>query len=115
MLGNFNEESQFILLKSREEMDNLNHPYIGPEHLFLSLLKNNEKISNSLENHGITYDTFKTEILTVIGKGSKKNKFFLYTPLLKKIIENSLLDAKDNNNGEVTPKELVTESIDRAK
>ena len=103
MLGNFNEEAQFILLKSREEMDNLNHPYIGTEHLLLSLLKYNDKIAKKLEGFGITYDTFKMEILTIIGKGSKKNKFFLYTPLLKKVIENSLLDAKDNNNGEVTP------------
>ena len=64
MLGNFNEESQFILLKSREEMDELNHPYVGTEHLLLSLLKNNSKISKRLEEFGITYDTFKTEILT---------------------------------------------------
>ena len=48
MLGNFNEESQFILLKSKEEMDNLNHPYIGTEHLLLSLLKNDSKISKKL-------------------------------------------------------------------
>lgn len=107
MLGNFNEESQFVLLKSREEMSSLNHPYIGTEHLLLSLLKNNDKIAKKLEVYGVTYDTFKAEVLTVIGRGSKKNKFFLYTPLLKKIIENSLLDAKDNNNGEVTPEHLL--------
>lgn len=115
MLGNFNEESQFILLKSREEMDNLNHPYIGTEHLFLSLLKNDNKISKKLEGYGITYDTFKSEILTIIGKGSKKNKFFLYTPLLKKVIENSLLDAKDNNNGEVTPCHLLSALLEEGE
>ena len=76
MLGNFNEESQFILLKAREEMDNLNHPYIGTEHLLLSLLKNNINISKKMEGYGVNYDTFKAEILTIVGKGSKKNKFF---------------------------------------
>ena len=29
MLSNFNEEAQLILLKSKEEMLELNHPYIG--------------------------------------------------------------------------------------
>ena len=115
MLGNFNEESQFILLKSKEEMDNLNHPYIGTEHLLLSLLKNDSKISKKLEGFGITYDTFLTEVLTIIGKGSKKNKFFLYTPLLKKVIENSLLDAKDNNNGEVTPCHLFSALLEEGE
>lgn len=115
MLGNFNEESQFILLKSKEEMDELNHPYVGTEHLLLSLLKNNSKISKKLEGYGITYDTFKTEILTIVGKGSKKNKFFLYTPLLKKVIENSLLDAKDNNNGEVTPYHLLSALLEEGE
>ena len=56
MLGNFNEEAQFILLKSREEMDELNHPYIGTEHLLLSLLKNHDKISKKLAGYGITYE-----------------------------------------------------------
>ena len=74
MLGNFNEESQFILLKSKDEMDELNHPYVGTEHLLLSLLKNNDKISKKLEGYGVTYDTFKMEILTIVGRGSKKNK-----------------------------------------
>ena len=40
MLGNFNEEAQFILLKSRSEMLELHHPYIGTEHLVLAILKN---------------------------------------------------------------------------
>lgn len=115
MLGNFNEESQFILLKSREEMDEMNHPYVGTEHLLLSLLKNDNKISKKLEGYGVTYDTFKMEILTIVGRGSKKNKFFLYTPLLKKVIENSLLDAKDNNNGEVTPLHLFSALLEEGE
>ena len=112
MLGNFNESAQFILLKSKEEMMELNHPYIGTEHLLLSILKNDQDLSNRLANYGLTYDTFKSEILSVIGKSSKQSKLFLYTPLLKKVIENSLLDAKDNNNGEVTPSHLLASLLE---
>lgn len=76
MLGNFNEEAQLILLKSKEEMMGLNHPYIGTEHLVLSILKNEETLSKKLADYGLTYDTFKNEILSVIGKGVKQVSFF---------------------------------------
>ena len=112
MPGNFNDEAQYILLKAKNEMLNLNHPYIGTEHLVLSILKTKNSLSERLEDYGLTYNKFKTEILTIIGKGSKKSEFFLYTPLLKKVIENSMLDAKDNNNGEVTPEHLFSSLLE---
>ena len=115
MLGNFNEEAQFILLKSQEEMSSLCHPYIGTEHLVLSILKNGDSLSQKLATYGLTYDTFKTEILTIIGKGSKKSPFCLYTPLLRKIMDNALLDAKDNNNGEVTVEHLFSALLEEGE
>lgn len=115
MLGNFNEEAQFVLLKSRDEMLDLCHPYIGTEHLILSILKNKNSLSKKLITYGLTYETFKNEILKVIGKGSKKSPFYLYTPLLKKIIDNALLDAKDNNNGEVTVEHLFASLLEEGE
>ena len=115
MLGNFNEEAQFILLKAKNEMESLNHPYIGTEHLVLSILRNEDNLSKKLAEYGLTYDTFKTEILSIIGKGTKKSQFFLYTPLLKKIMENALLDAKDNNNGEVTTQHLFSALLEEGE
>ena len=115
MLASFNEEAQYILLKSKTEMLNLNHPYIGSEHLVLSILKVENKLTEKLSEYGLTYDTFKTEILNIIGKGTKKTTFFLYTPLLKKIIENSMLDAKDNNNGIVTPEHLFSALLEEGE
>ena len=103
MLGNFSEDAQFILLKARDEMLALHHPYIGTEHLVLSILKNDCDMSSKLEDsYHLTYDNFREEIIHVIGVGKKKSQFFLHTPLLKKIMENAMLDARDNNNGEVT-------------
>jgi ATP-dependent Clp protease ATP-binding subunit ClpC len=115
MLSNFNEEAQYILLKARDEMINLKHPYIGSEHLVLSILKNKTTLSERLSDYGLTYNTFKTEILNTIGTGSKKSEFFLYTPLLKKIIENSMLDAKDNNSGIVTPEHLFSNLLEEGE
>ena len=59
MLSNFNQESQLILLKAREEMLELNHPYIGTEHLLLSILKNKSNTQEKLNEYGITYTNFK--------------------------------------------------------
>ena len=115
MLGNFNEEAQFILLKSREEMMELHHPYIGTEHLVLAILKNDNNLSKKLTTYGLTYDNFKKEILSIIGKGTKPSPFYLYTPLLKKVIDNALLDAKDNNNGEVTIEHLFSSLIEEGE
>ena len=106
MLSYFNEEAQYILLKAKDEMNSLNHPYIGSEHLVLSILKYESNLKKRLKIYGLSYQNFKNEIISIIGIGSKKNPYTLYTPLLKKTIENSMLDAKDNNNGEVTPEHL---------
>lgn len=115
MLGNFNEEAQFILLKARSEMLELCHPYIGTEHLVLAILKNENDLSKKLTNYGLTYDAFKKEILNTIGKGSKQSPFYLYTPLLRKIIDNALLDAKENNNGEVTVEHLFSSLLEEGE
>ena len=115
MLGNFNEEAQFVLIKSKEEMLESCHPYIGTEHIVLSILKNKNNLSTRLESYGLTYDRFKNEILTIIGKGTKKSPFFLYTPLLKKIMDNALLDAKDNNDGEVTVEHLFASLLEEGE
>jgi len=115
MLGNFNEETQFILLKSRSEMLQLCHPYIGTEHLVLAILNNDNDLSRKLKSYGLTYDNFKKEILNIIGKGSKKSPFNLYTPLLRKVIDNALLDAKDNNNGEVTINHLFSSLLEEGE
>lgn len=112
MISNFNEEAQEILNKAKLEMLDLKHPYVGTEHLVLSILHSNNEIKENLEKYNLTYNNFKKQIIDIIGKGSKKSEFFLYTPLLKKVIENAILDSKDNNNGEVTPYHLFSSLLD---
>ena len=112
MISNFNEEAQEILNKAKLEMLDLRHPYVGTEHLVLSILHSNNEISEKLEKYNLTYNSFKKQIIDIIGKGSKKSEFFLYTPLLKKVIENAIMDSKDNNNGEVTPNHLFASLLD---
>ena len=112
MISNFNEEAQEILNNAKLEMLELRHPYVGTEHLVLSILHSNNEISEKLKKYNLTYTNFKKQIIDIIGLGSKKSEFFLHTPLLKKVIENAILDSKDNNNGEVTPNHLFSSLLD---
>ena len=112
MISNFNEEAQEILVKAKLEMLELKHPYVGTEHLVLAILHTQNELTEKLANYGLTYNKFKKEILNIIGKGSKKSEFFLYTPLLKKVIENAIMDSKDNNNGIVTTNHLFSGLLD---
>lgn len=115
MFGNFLEESRKIMVMAKEEMYNLKHPYIGSEHLLLAILKNNNEISKSLLEDNISYKKFKEEIIEVLGVGKDYPNYFLYTPLLKRIIENAIIDSKENNNGEVTIYHLFSSLLEEGE
>ena len=74
MLGNFTEEAKKIMVGAKIEMKELKHPYVGSEHLMLSILKNDKKIASSLKNYNLDYDTFKKAIIDSIGVGKKENE-----------------------------------------
>ena len=98
MFNNFTEEARKILVKAKEEMSLLRHPYVGSEHLLLSILKNENNVSKRLKQYDITYEIYKEKIIEIIGIGSKQSEWFLYTPLLKRIMENAILDSKEINS-----------------
>ena len=112
MNNNFDNEASNVLIKAKLEMLDLKHPYVGTEHLVLAILQTDCDIKKRLEKYNLTYINFKKEILNIIGKGNKKSNFFLHTPLLKKVIENAIIDSKDNNNGIVTINHLFTSLLD---
>ena len=102
MFSRFSEEVRKVLLGAKKEMQSLKHSYVGTEHLVLSILKKNNIISDRFKSYGISYDTFKKEVINVMGIGNKENEWFIYTPLLKKVIENSIILNKEKNSKEVT-------------
>ena len=102
MFSKFNEEARKVLINAKKEMSDLKHPYIGSEHLLLAILSNkNSGISKKMKEFGLEYNNFKNEIIKVIGVGEEKNEWYLYTPLLKKVIEDAIIESRDNNS-EVT-------------
>ena len=115
MFGNFEEEARKVLVMAKKEMHDLKHPYVSSEHLLLAILKLSSEISDKLKEYDLDYNSFKAEIIKVIGTGSKPSEWFLYTPLLKRILENAVCDARDNNNGVVTVNHLFASLLEEGE
>ena len=102
MFSKFSEDAQKALLLARKEMMDLNHPYVGSEHLLLAILYNkNLLLTKRLNSYNINYDSFRSELVKVVGIGTISTKWFLYTPLLKKVLENAIYDSKERGEREV--------------
>ncbi len=111
MFVNFSEETRHLLKQAEKEKEELNHPYVGSEHLFLSILKDSRLI-DLLKKHKITYQKFKDKLISLIGVGSNKSEFTLYTPLLKRVLENSVIEAREENNKIVNPEIVIISILD---
>ena len=107
MFSNFSEEAQKVLINSKKEMQELKHPYVGSEHLFLALLKLKNESSKKLNEFGVNYSNFKDKLIELVGIGKEENSWFLYTPLLKRVMETALLISKESSKNEVTTDHLL--------
>ncbi len=115
MYSNFTEETRKTLMLAKQEMNALKHPYVGSEHLLLALLKNQGEVSKKLNKYKITYEKCYDKIVEIMGKGKNDNKNFLYTTLLKRILESACLDSRDNNHGEVTDEHLMVAILEEGE
>ena len=115
MFGNFTEEARKILIGDKKEMHELKHPYVGSEHLLLSILHHDENIASKLKDYGLDYKLLKDEIIKIIGVGSNPSSWFLYTPLLKRILESAVIDSRENNGGEVTVAHLFSSLLEEGE
>ena len=102
----FDEQSQKLIISAKKEMYELKHPYVGSEHLFLAILNSNLNITKILNKYGVNYDNFRNKLISIVGMGSSSNTWFLFTPLLRKIINNATYYSKDNSKM-VTPYNLL--------
>ena len=115
MFLKFDEEVRKILLGAKREMKLLKHPYIGTEHLVLSIIKRNNFITSLLSDKNVTYEVFYNEVISLIGMGNKQSNLFIYTPLLKKIIQNAMVISKERNLKEVNLNSLFAALLEEGE
>ena len=114
MFGQFTEEARKILINAKIEMIELKHPYVGSEHFLLAILKGKNNVSKKLKQYNLDYEIFKNKLIETVGIGSKQSEWFLYTPLLKRVMENAMLDCKENNT-DVTIESLFSNLLEEGE
>ena len=115
MFENFGLEISKIFKNAELIRYDLRHPYVGSEHLLLAILKENNNICKTLKKYNITFTNFKKELVKIIGSASVSSELNLYTPLLKRIIENATLDAKEDNDGIITTRHLLVSMLEEGE
>lgn len=106
MENTYSYEVSKIFKEAEKIKIELKHSYVGTEHLLLSLLKLDEKIKDVFFSYSITYDIFKDELMEIV-KPTNNDCLSIYTPLLKRVINNV---RKDKN--QITAIDLLLSLIE---
>ena len=91
----FTERGQRALIAAQTEAAQLGRSYVGTEHLLLGVLTDPGAASTVLR--GVTLDAARNEIITILGRGEERveGKQMVYTPRTKKVIEQSVREARE--------------------
>lgn len=112
MMSNFSEEAQNVLNGAKEEMMGLKHPYIGTEHLILSILRLDNEIRERLFSYNLSYEGYRKVVMDMVPMGSVEADNFIYTPLLRRVIESSCYMARENGLGDISVRNLFASMLD---
>lgn len=95
MFERFTSEARRVVVLAQEEARNLNHSYIGTEHLLLGLLhEGGGAAANALTSMDITLEAARQDVVVHIGQGKKAPSGHIpFTPPAKKCLELSLREA----------------------
>jgi ATP-dependent Clp protease ATP-binding subunit ClpC len=110
MFERFTERAQKVLFYAKQEAQELNHGYVGTEHILLGILKEQGGISKKVLNDlGITTDSVKALIDEYEGAGDgdlTRNEVPL-TPRTKRLLELSLIEARNLNHNYISPEHIL--------
>ena len=95
MFERFTDQSRRAVVLAQEEARQLNHNYIGTEHLLAGLRRETLGVAaRALESAGITMDAVRAEIEKLVGRGQLAPSGHIpFTPRAKKCLELSLREA----------------------
>jgi ATP-dependent Clp protease ATP-binding subunit ClpA len=95
MFERFTDRARQSLVLAQEEARDLQHGYIGTEHILLGLLRESEGVgARSLRRLGVRLDGARSEVEALIGRGTETPSGHIpFTPRAKKVLELSLREA----------------------
>ncbi len=103
----FTERGQRALIAAQTEAAQLGRSYVGTEHLLLGVLTDPGAAAGILR--GVTLDGARNEIIAILGRGadSIEGKQMVYTPRTKKVIEQSVREARELKQNYVSVEHLL--------
>jgi prophage maintenance system killer protein len=91
----FTERARRAVTLAQEEARELDHNYVGTEHLLLGLLRVPEGVAaRALESLGISHQAVQAQVEEIIGRGQTSPRGHIpFTPRSKKVLELALREA----------------------
>ena len=103
----FTERGQRALIAAQTEAAQLGRTYVGTEHLLLGVLTEPGGAVSVLR--GITLDAARAEIIQILGRCDEnvQGKQMVFTPRTKKVIEQSVREARELKQNYVSTEHLL--------
>ena len=106
-MAKFTERGQRALLAAQQEAAQLGRTYVGTEHLLLGVLTEPGGAVAVLQ--GITLEAARNEIIQILGRGeeSVQGKQMVFTPRTKKVLEQSVREARELKQNYVSTEHIL--------
>jgi ATP-dependent Clp protease ATP-binding subunit ClpC len=109
MFKRYTEKAKKVVMIAQEEAINLNHDYIGTEHILIGLIKEEEGVASQvLTQLGLNIDKVIEEVERLVGKGEYKQiGEIAFTPRAKKILELASQEASQLKNNYIDTEHIL--------
>jgi ATP-dependent Clp protease ATP-binding subunit ClpC len=89
MFEKFTDRARQAVVHAQEEASQLNHNYIGTEHILLGLIRDGDGVAaKALAAMGISLEAARQEVEAIIGRGTEQPSAHIpFTPRSKKVLE----------------------------
>lgn len=106
----FTDKARKVLVLAQEEARGLHQPYVGTEHVFLALLKEEDGLAaQALERLGVHYEATVAAIrrIVTIDESTDVSGHLSFTPRVKRVLENSLREAMQMGQSYISTEHLL--------
>jgi ATP-dependent Clp protease ATP-binding subunit ClpA len=109
MFERFTDRARQVVVVAQEEARDLNHGYIGTEHLLLGLTRDAGSIAaRALQELEIGQDAVRERVIEIIGRGKEAPSGHIpFTPRAKKVLELSLREALQLNHNYIGTEHIL--------
>jgi len=109
MFKRYTEKAKKVMMIAQEEAMNLNHDYIGTEHILIGLIKEEEGVASQvLKQLGVNADKVIEEVEQLVGKGEYQQvDEIAFTPRSKKVLELASQEATQLKNNYIDTEHIL--------